>query len=58
MEGLIGMRAEAKTDIGADGQVFLRGENWNARSDEPIAKGEKVMVVAVDGLRLKVKKAG
>ena len=57
-EGLIGMRAEAKTDIGADGQVFLRGENWNARSDEPIAKGEKVMVVAVDGLRLKVKKAG
>jgi len=57
-EGLIGMRAEARTDIGADGQVFLRGEYWNARSDEPIAKGEKVMVVAVDGLRLKVKKAG
>jgi membrane-bound serine protease (ClpP class) len=52
------MRAEARTDIGADGQVFLRGEYWNARSDEPIAKGEKVMVVAVDGLRLKVKKAG
>lgn len=57
-EGLIGKEAEAKTDIGADGQVFLRGEYWNARSDEPIAKGEKVMVVAVDGLRLKVKKAG
>ena len=56
-EGLIGMLAEAKTDIGADGQVFLRGEYWNARSDEPIAKGEKVTVVAVDGLRLKVKKA-
>ena len=57
-EGLIGMRAEARTDIGADGQVFLRGEYWNARSEEPIAKGEQVMVVAVDGLRLKVKKAG
>jgi membrane-bound serine protease (ClpP class) len=57
-EGLIGMHAEAKTDIGEDGQVFLRGEYWNARSDEYITKGEKVTVVAVDGLRLKVKKAG
>lgn len=56
-EGLIGMRAEAKTDIGADGQVFLRGEYWNARSDESIAKGEKVTVTAIEGLRLKVKKS-
>jgi membrane-bound serine protease (ClpP class) len=57
-EGLIGMQAEARTDIGADGQVHMRGENWNARSDEPIRKGEKVTVIAVDGLRLKVKKTG
>ena len=57
-EGLIGMHAEAKTDVNGEGQVFLRGEYWNARSDEHIAKGEKVMVVAVDGLRLTVKKAG
>ena len=55
-EGLIGMHAEAKTEIGEDGQVFLRGEYWNAQSDDHIAKGEKVMVVAVDGLRLKVRK--
>jgi membrane-bound serine protease (ClpP class) len=55
-EGLVGMHAEARTDIGEDGQVFLRGEYWNARSDENISKGEKVTVVAVDGLRLKVKK--
>jgi len=57
-EGLIGMQAEARTDIGNDGQVHLRGEYWNARSDEPIRKGEKVTVVAVEGLRLKVKKQG
>jgi membrane-bound serine protease (ClpP class) len=57
-EGLIGMQAEAKTDIGADGQVLARGEYWSARSDEPIAKGERVTVVAVDGLKLTVKKAG
>jgi len=55
-EGLIGMHAEAKTEIREDGQVFLRGEYWNAQSDEHIAKGEKVTVVAVDGLRLKVRK--
>ncbi|MHB8843553.1 MAG: NfeD family protein [Nitrospirota bacterium] len=57
-EGLIGMHAEARTDIGADGRVFVRGESWNAWSDEPIAKGEKVIVLAVEGLRLKVKKHG
>jgi len=56
-EGLIGMHAEAKTDVDVDGQVFLRGEYWNARSDEHIAKGEKVIVVAVEGLRLIVRKA-
>jgi membrane-bound serine protease (ClpP class) len=56
-EGLIGMHAEAKTDIGRDGQVFIRGEYWNAWSDETIRKGEKVTVTAVDGLRLKVRKS-
>ena len=55
-EGLIGMHAEAKTDVREDGQVFLRGEYWNARSDERIAKGEKVIVLSVEGLRLIVKK--
>jgi len=55
-EGLLGMHGSAKTDVNGDGQVFLRGEYWNARSDEHIAKGEKVTVVAVEGLRLIVKK--
>lgn len=55
-EGLIGLVGEARTDIGADGQIFVRGEYWNAKSDEPIKKGEKVVVVAVEGLRLHVKK--
>ncbi len=56
MEGIIGMQATAKTDIHADGQVFMRGEYWRAWSDEPIKKGEKVTVVAVEGLKAKVKK--
>jgi membrane-bound serine protease (ClpP class) len=57
-EGLIGLVARARTDIGEDGQVFVRGEYWNARSGEPVKKGERVIVVAVDGLRLIVKRAG
>ena len=57
-EGLIGMQALAKTDILADGQVFMRGEYWSAWSDEPISKGDKVTIISVEGLKLKVKKSG
>ena len=55
-EGMIGLFGEAKTDIRENGQVFVRGEYWTARSDEPIAKGERVKIEAVEGLTLKVKK--
>jgi membrane-bound serine protease (ClpP class) len=57
-EGLIGLNGEARTDIGEKGQVFVHGEIWSAWSETPIAKGEKISVQAVDGLRLKVTKAG
>jgi membrane-bound serine protease (ClpP class) len=56
-EGMIGLKGEAKTDISAGGQVFVRGEYWNAWSDAPIQKGEQVTVEAVEGLKLKVRKA-
>jgi len=56
-EGIINMQALAKTDIHTDGQVFMRGEYWSAWSDEPIPKGEKVTILAIEGLKLKVKKS-
>jgi membrane-bound serine protease (ClpP class) len=55
-EGMIGLEGEAKTDILANGQVFVRGEYWNAWSDEPVRKGERVKIESVDGLKLKVRK--
>jgi membrane-bound serine protease (ClpP class) len=55
-EGLIGVEGKADSGINPDGKVFIRGEYWNARSDEPIDAGSRVTVEAVDGLRLKVKK--
>ncbi len=53
--GLICEVGTAKSDIGETGSVFVHGEYWNARSDEPIANGTKVEVVAVDGMVLTVK---
>jgi membrane-bound serine protease (ClpP class) len=55
-EGMIGLEGKAKTDIGIGGQVLLRGEFWNAWSDETVKAGEKVKVVAIEGLRVKVVK--
>jgi len=55
-EGMLGLEGEAKTDIHAQGQVFVRGEYWNAWSDELIRPGERVKVESINGLKLKVKK--
>jgi membrane-bound serine protease (ClpP class) len=55
-EGLIGEAGIAKTDVSAEGKVFLHGELWNAQSEELIGRGEKVVVTDVDGLSLIVKK--
>jgi membrane-bound serine protease (ClpP class) len=57
MEGLIGECGTADTDLAPEGKVFVRGEYWDAASSERIAKGEKVVVVAVEGMRLGVKRA-
>ena len=57
-EELIGAQgvAYSETVSAADGKVFLHGEIWNAVSDENIKKGEKIKVVEVKGLMMKVKK--
>ena len=55
-EGLIGEEGTAQSPIAAAGKVFVRGEYWEARSDTPIAAGDKVVVEAVEGMQLKVRK--
>jgi len=55
-EGLIGEEGLAKTDIQESGKVLVQGEIWNARSDQPIRAGEKVLIEKVEGLILKVRK--
>jgi membrane-bound serine protease (ClpP class) len=55
-EGMVGEVGTASADVGESGTVHIHGEYWNARSDEPIAKGERIRVIAVDGLILKVER--
>ena len=56
MSGAFGVASE---DFGGEreGRVFIEGEYWNAVADGQIQKGDKVAVVEVKGLLLKVKKA-
>jgi len=37
--------------------VFIRGENWSARAERPLAAGTRVEVLAVEGMRLRVREA-
>ena len=55
-ESMIGQGAEATTLINPEGMVRLRGALWRARVNRatPIAAGDPVRVVAIDGLVLEV----
>ncbi len=55
-EGLIGEAGRALTPISPRGKVFIHGEIWNARSEEPIAKNSEVEVVKIDGMVIWIKK--
>jgi membrane-bound serine protease (ClpP class) len=54
---MLGMRGRAESALNPEGRVYVRGEYWTARSDEPVAAGERVEVVGVEGLRLRVRRA-
>jgi len=56
VEGLVGLEGVAHTDIFDDGMALVHGEYWRAYSDEPVKKGEKVIVESVSGLRIKVRR--
>jgi len=56
-EGLIGVQGFAVTPLEPHGQVQAAGELWSAQAIAgKIRKGERVEVVAVEGLRLKVRR--
>jgi len=55
---LVGLRGEVRTALAPGGTVFVRGEIWRATAEEPLETGDRVEVVGVDGLELRVRKAG
>ncbi|HQN20444.1 MAG TPA: NfeD family protein, partial [Syntrophobacteraceae bacterium] len=55
-EALIGMIGEVKKDLTPAGKVFVNGELWNAVADEELFAGEKVEVISLENLRLKVRR--
>jgi membrane-bound serine protease (ClpP class) len=57
-EGLVGEIGEARSDIvaGKVGKVFVHGELWNARSEEPIKMSDEIEIISIHGLELKVKR--
>ncbi len=54
---LLGLVGRAQTALAPEGRVFIRGEYWSARADEEISAGEAVQVAAVEGMRLRVRRA-
>ena len=57
-ESMIGARAEVVDDFEGEGRVRAFGEVWQARSDEPFGKGDRVRIVDVDGVWVNVERTG
>lgn len=57
-EALLGAEGEVRTRLEPRGTVWVEGEIWRATTTgEPIEVGERVRVVAVEGLTLRVERA-
>ncbi|RNC66638.1 MAG: nodulation protein NfeD [Desulfuromonadales bacterium] len=57
-EGIVGETGKALSALAPEGRVFVHGEYWDAWSDETVAEGDRITVTAIEGMRLKVRKAG
>ncbi len=55
VDEMIGAVGRAVTDLRPEGKVFIRGEYWAAVSVGNVSNGESVEVIAVEGLRLRVR---
>ncbi|MFQ5899636.1 MAG: nodulation protein NfeD [Candidatus Methylomirabilia bacterium] len=56
--GMVGQVGVARSALTPRGDVLVQGELWRAVAEgEPVAEGDQIAVVGVDGLTLRVKKA-
>ncbi len=57
VDELVGMVGVATTRLAPSGTVYLRGEYWRADAAETIEADERIETLAVEGLRLRVRRA-
>jgi membrane-bound serine protease (ClpP class) len=57
VDEMIGLVGQSSTRIDPEGKIFVRGEYWNVAAEEPIEPGEPVEVIAVENLKLRVRRA-
>jgi membrane-bound serine protease (ClpP class) len=53
-EQLIGASGTVLEDFTGDGRIHIHGENWKAKSVQPLKRGQAVRVTRIDGLVLHV----
>jgi membrane-bound serine protease (ClpP class) len=56
-EGMIGLTGEVVEPLNPRGKVRIKGELWDAESNQKVEKGERVIVEDLEGLCLRVKKS-
>jgi membrane-bound serine protease (ClpP class) len=56
--GLIGARCVALADFEREGRVLLHGESWLAETPTPVARDDRLVVTAAEGLKVFVRPAG
>jgi membrane-bound serine protease (ClpP class) len=55
LEGMLNEAGVARSAIAPRGKVFVHGELWEARADQPVEPGQAVEIVAVEGRVLRVR---
>jgi len=56
-EGMVGAVGVARSRLAPAGTVLVRGEYWAADGEEVVDADEPIEVTAVEGLRLRVRRA-
>jgi membrane-bound serine protease (ClpP class) len=60
-QAMIGKVGEVRTELQPEGLVYVAGEEWSAVAEDTgalLEVGERVVVIAVDGVRLRVRPEG
>lgn len=56
--GMVGIQGEALTDLEPHGLIRCQGEIWSAIAESPVPAGERVKVLAVTRLQVRVARSG